>query len=211
MPPPPCKNPVAKFIVPDWGIKLAPAQGCRTGPPAYVHLYSRRGAGTQPMPESTLSTKSGTMNLITAHQKLCGTYITGPARRYSKILPVFRKFQWSEQWLKIKVQGLKNLHIITFAFYHTSFCNTAVFRIDFYTNESYWFESNYKISTNWKQGNHLQQFDCFSFFITNQICSPNTPNPSKQTKSCLELNKFLFCVVTLHRSKNVGKVFIRQN
>jgi hypothetical protein len=26
----------AKFIVPDGGIKLTPAQGCRSGPPGYI-------------------------------------------------------------------------------------------------------------------------------------------------------------------------------
>ncbi len=34
--PDPVLDPVAKFIVPEWGIKSILALGCRTGPPAYV-------------------------------------------------------------------------------------------------------------------------------------------------------------------------------
>jgi hypothetical protein len=36
-------KPVAKFIVTEWGqggIKLAPAQGCRTGPPGYLGWHA---------------------------------------------------------------------------------------------------------------------------------------------------------------------------
>ncbi len=41
---------VAKFIVPDWGLWLTPAKGCRTYPPAYV----ARRAGTRNLCRSQL-------------------------------------------------------------------------------------------------------------------------------------------------------------
>ncbi len=36
---------VAKFIVTEWGIKLTPALGCRTGLPAYVEPLRQPYAG----------------------------------------------------------------------------------------------------------------------------------------------------------------------
>ncbi len=55
-------NPVAKFIVPDWGIQLTPVLGCRTGLPSYV---AWRAGYENHVLESTLSLQSGTMNLAT--------------------------------------------------------------------------------------------------------------------------------------------------
>ncbi len=55
-------QPVAKFIVPDWGIKLTPAMGCRVGPP---RLHRLAGRYDNPMAESTVSPKSGTMDFAT--------------------------------------------------------------------------------------------------------------------------------------------------
>ncbi len=38
---------VRTFIVPDWGIKLTMAQGCRTGPPAYVAWRAGTGGNKE--------------------------------------------------------------------------------------------------------------------------------------------------------------------
>jgi hypothetical protein len=58
--PPPPPQAVAKFIVPDWGLKLTPAQGCRTGPSGYIGWQANTTilyAGVNYIPHS------GTMNL----------------------------------------------------------------------------------------------------------------------------------------------------
>ncbi len=54
---------VAKYMVPDWGAKLAPAWGCRTGPPGYIVWQ----AGTTTLCPSQLYPQSGTLNLTTGN------------------------------------------------------------------------------------------------------------------------------------------------
>ncbi len=61
---------VAKFIVPDWGILLTPAWGCRDGLTAYVVAWRAVTTNTEvlddnPMLVLTLSPQSGTMNWAT--------------------------------------------------------------------------------------------------------------------------------------------------
>jgi hypothetical protein len=56
-------SPVAEFIVPGWGEKLAPAQGCRTGPPCYKGCMAGRYDNL--LSESTISPQAGTINLAT--------------------------------------------------------------------------------------------------------------------------------------------------
>jgi hypothetical protein len=53
--------PVAKFIVPEWGILLTPANGCR----ASLLTYSMKsgGPGQQPYAGVNFISQSGTMNL----------------------------------------------------------------------------------------------------------------------------------------------------
>ncbi len=56
------KIPVAKFIVPEWGIYLTPVWGCRNGLLAYVAW--RAGTTTYNVGVNFIS-HSGTMNLAT--------------------------------------------------------------------------------------------------------------------------------------------------
>jgi hypothetical protein len=58
-------NPVAKFIVPDWGNKVNSGIGFRTGPPGFIGWR----AGTTTLCQSRLyppPPQSGTMNLVNA-------------------------------------------------------------------------------------------------------------------------------------------------
>ncbi len=62
------KDPVAKFMVPDQGIQLTPAQSFHAGLPAYIS--SLAGRYDNPMSELTLSPQPGSMNLATANQQM---------------------------------------------------------------------------------------------------------------------------------------------
>ncbi len=55
---------VAKFIVPEWGDEVDFGTGLSFRP---ANLYSLAGRCDNPMPGSTLSSQSGTMNLATVH------------------------------------------------------------------------------------------------------------------------------------------------
>ncbi len=60
------KTAEAQLIVPDWGIKPAFSQGCRTGPPA----TQAGGPVRQPYVIVDFSSQSGTMNLATERHKV---------------------------------------------------------------------------------------------------------------------------------------------
>ncbi len=58
-----CRSPVAKFRVPDWGDKIACGIGLSYRPAGLHRLADRYD---NPMPESILSPRLGTMNFATA-------------------------------------------------------------------------------------------------------------------------------------------------
>jgi hypothetical protein len=58
---------LAKFIVPDWGDKVDHGIGLSYRPAAGLHRLE--GRYDNPMPESTLSPHSGTMNLATGKEE----------------------------------------------------------------------------------------------------------------------------------------------